>query len=208
MPDLPTRKKREEEIEAALLLLFLSWKGQLADSEAVDGLPPPDYTRLADDVAAAVIPVLAIIHTEAAAQLAAQTGFVTNEEKIREKSEKWANQQGKEIGQQVAKTTAAGLLAGKTGAEVFSADRAELIAASEVTDAVTTGEALILVMLWDEEGRRFESFWYTEDDGKVCPICGPLHKKPRAVWILVVPTGPRAHPLCRCWLVYVEIFDV
>lgn len=207
MPDLPTRKKREEEIEAALLLLFLSWKEQFADSEAVDGLSPPDYARLADDVAVAVAPVLVIVHAEGAAQLANQTGFVTDEEKIWEKSEKWANQRGKELGKQVAQTTAAGFLAGKTAAEVFSADRAELIAVSEVTDAITIGEALVLLLLWDEQGRTFEAFWYTKDDEKVCVICGPLHRKPRAVWILVVPTGPKAHPICRCWLEYQEIFN-
>lgn len=205
MPDLPTRRKRENELAVALLLLFQVWEVQEDPFSDLASQAPED---MAAEVAIAVAPTLAIVHAEAASQLVEQTQFVTSGQRIRENSEKWAEGQATELGKQVAKTTAAGLLSGKTRAEVFSSDRAELIAVSEVTDAVTMGEAFILVLLWDEAGRRFEAFWYTEADGLVCAICAPLHKKPKAVWILVAPTGPKAHPVCRCWLEYEEIFDV
>ncbi len=39
-------------------------------------------------------------------------------------------------------------------------------------------------------------------DSKVCPICRPLHGRPRDEWQLVFPLGPPSHGNCRCWIDY------
>jgi hypothetical protein len=44
--------------------------------------------------------------------------------------------------------------------------------------------------------------WYTEEDGRVCPVCAPLHETSRANWSRFFPDGPPAHPKCRCWVEY------
>lgn len=58
--------------------------------------------------------------------------------------------------------------------------------------------------------------WFTRADDRVCPICGPLHRKSIDLWELVVSNtqssgrasalasirennGPPAHPNCRCY---------
>ena len=44
--------------------------------------------------------------------------------------------------------------------------------------------------------------WRTEKDAKVCPICRPLDGTARTVWAQKFPSGPPAHPRCRCEIDY------
>lgn len=39
-------------------------------------------------------------------------------------------------------------------------------------------------------------------DSKVCPICRPLHGRPREEWQAVFPLGPPSHIACRCYVDY------
>lgn len=44
--------------------------------------------------------------------------------------------------------------------------------------------------------------WQTQKDEKVCKICGPLNNTTQRVWSSRFPSGPPAHPNCRCFLIY------
>lgn len=46
------------------------------------------------------------------------------------------------------------------------------------------------------------AIWHTSQDDRVCPICRPLHGRPRDEWQSVFPLGPPAHPVCRCFIDY------
>lgn len=46
--------------------------------------------------------------------------------------------------------------------------------------------------------------WTTARDDRVCPICGPLDGRRYEIWRETFPSGPPAHPNCRCGLIYVE----
>ncbi len=184
MPDLPTRQQREKEMAIAIFLLF----------QAGDFSP--------DELAAAVVPTLAATHAEAAAQLAELQGLVASPAEIQEKSQQWAENHGLALGAEVVQTTESGLLQGKSRAEMLSRDRASMIAATEVTRAVTVGESLILVMLLAETGKELIPVWYTEMDARVCPICAPLHGTGPPTWRRIAEGGPPAHPNCRCHLTY------
>ncbi len=82
---------------------------------------------------------------------------------------------------------------------VFGPSRVEGIAVSETTNAVSAGgEAAVEELVGIDE----LDTWFTEGDGKVCPICRPLHGKKRGVWSRKFPSGPGAHPGCRCWIHY------
>lgn len=53
--------------------------------------------------------------------------------------------------------------------------------------------------------RTLVAFWQTENDAKVCPICSPNHNKREKPgdptnWTELFPSGPPAHPRCRCYL--------
>jgi len=44
--------------------------------------------------------------------------------------------------------------------------------------------------------------WITARDDRVCPICGPLDSQRYEHWRDSFPSGPPAHPNCRCGLRY------
>lgn len=84
----------------------------------------------------------------------------------------------------------------------FGEDRALKISVTEITRAYAEGNA--------QAGRELQrefpdipvmEYWYTNNDDKVCEICGPLDKMP--VGLNEPFTAdiyrPPAHPNCRCW---------
>jgi len=92
----------------------------------------------------------------------------------------------------------------------FGPMRAEMIAVTEVTNAASHGESDVLHQI-QEQGIEMEATFETNDDEKVCDICGPLDGKVadgfdddgEPYW--VHPDSgekygpPSLHPRCRCW---------
>jgi len=83
---------------------------------------------------------------------------------------------------------------------LFGRQRAERIAATEVTRAFAEGNR----QAYQDSGVVQEWEWRTAEDEKiVCPICGGLNGKRRRLnepFDLNI-SGPPAHPNCRCWAV-------
>jgi hypothetical protein len=90
------------------------------------------------------------------------------------------------------------------GVDGFSEAYAEAVASTEVTRAITAGEAAVLLIVAAILGKTYRSIWHTERDGKVCEICAPLHGTGEEVYAAVSASGPPCHPRCRCWLDYEE----
>jgi hypothetical protein len=105
------------------------------------------------------------------------------------KAEKWQA----EIKQGKSPDVTSGLL------QIFGPERAERVAITETTAAATAGSETAVIQ---NSGLSDDDLWITEDDEKVCPICSPLHLKPRSVWSLKFPQGPPAHVRCRCYIRY------
>jgi RNA polymerase subunit RPABC4/transcription elongation factor Spt4 len=84
-------------------------------------------------------------------------------------------------------------------AEVFSRDRDESIAITTTTEARQAGGEAIAKNLGITSP---DDYWQTEEDAKVCPVCAPLNDAKRDEWELKFPSGPPAHPRCRCEIVY------
>ena len=77
---------------------------------------------------------------------------------------------------------------------LFGADRAEMIAVTEVTQAYQAGN----LIAWREAGASGWEFRTSEDD-LVCEICGPLNM---TRWGMDDESNsPPRHPRCRCWSV-------
>jgi len=75
---------------------------------------------------------------------------------------------------------------------------AEAISITEVTTAHGAGESGVIAGL-ALLGVLTEEVWQTQEDERVCKICGPRHDKPRGVnWT----SPPPAHPRCRCYRKY------
>jgi hypothetical protein len=89
--------------------------------------------------------------------------------------------------------------------------RAEAIAVTETTRAASNGMNLIaaalvtgslLVAAAVGTGILTNRFWNTSSDDRVCPICEPLNGQEAMVWAARFPSGPPAHPNCRCYVTY------
>jgi hypothetical protein len=98
--------------------------------------------------------------------------------------------------------------------KIFGPIRDSGIAATEVTGAATAGVQGIRDIAGDL-GVKTTVTWFTERDGRVCPICRPLHGQfmshwegtlisadapPWAIDSIRANGGPPAHPNCRCYL--------
>ena len=86
---------------------------------------------------------------------------------------------------------------------IFGPARAEMVASTEVTRAIYEGERAAVQAVADEHGiMPKRARWITDNDDLVCPICGPLHRKPNTNDDVLDPTWnglkPPAHPRCRC----------
>ncbi len=129
---------------------------------------------------------------------------------------------GDDVDQELRKHLAALLLL------VFSESRALTVGITETTRLISAGEAWAAgsvrrtdagrMVVVDHEGRptgeelppgeqlvggrTLVAFWITERDGKVCPVCSELHGHRAEVWQSQFPSGPPAHPRCRCYLVW------
>lgn len=86
--------------------------------------------------------------------------------------------------------------------EIFAPERDESLAVTETTAAGSSGGEWAV-----KAGGKATAAdaWETERDAKVCPICSPLQGKQRADWQWKYPSGPPAHPRCRCWIRYAEV---
>lgn len=82
---------------------------------------------------------------------------------------------------------------------IFGPTRVRGIAMTGTTDAATSGSEAGIELT---DGHSDDDTWWTEADQRVCPICQPLHKTKRENWSRLFPSGPPAHPRCRCWIVY------
>ena len=72
--------------------------------------------------------------------------------------------------------------------------RSVVVARTEILRASNQGAKYI----YETHGVK-RVIWLTADDERVCPICGPLHK--RMFPIDQIPFGaPPAHPQCRCFI--------
>ena len=77
--------------------------------------------------------------------------------------------------------------------------RAQRIAVTEITRATSFAEDEVRQRVERRAPVRLQFIWYTQDDERVCPVCGPLHMKGEIAWALRFPSGPPAHPNCRCY---------
>lgn len=199
MPDLATRTDHEEEV-ALLILLYLQ---ELEDAIRVGDYP--DFNAWTVQLQAALTPLLAATYLESAEQLASeQGGYLVDAD---DRARQWASQHAAWIAAVMASTTRDNWQAADSLDDLvwdFSPERAEAVAITETTEAISQGEhygaaelAALAIMLIP--------VWVTEEDDRVCPICAPLNRERQNVWQGLFPTGPPGHPNCRCHMQWVRV---
>jgi len=87
----------------------------------------------------------------------------------------------------------------------FGQKRAELVGVTEVTRAYAEGNRLSAKEYEDQDLFTWVRTWKTNNDDKVCELCGALHNKTAEGTDGTYEDGsegPPRHPRCRCWEVY------
>lgn len=92
--------------------------------------------------------------------------------------------------------------------------RQELIVTQTAVSSVAEG-IILAALFWQREGRLVTKMWRTQEDEKVCPICGSMNVQEVPLRSFFVASDgsyherPPAHHYCRCFLqIFVRSGDV
>jgi hypothetical protein len=195
MPDLPGRKKYEDELATALVLAWEPAKLDVADGKE------PDWAGLEASIAQETDETLS------AAAIAAALLMMFDLSGTR----RLPDQFGVDTGQ--AGSLAQGLVKSRRDAwsddvlpdvyidRWFSDYAAESIGITEVTGAISLGEAMLHAELL-AQGVEVVAVWNIDPRSNVCPICLNLNGRTESYWEADYPNGPPAHPRCACFKTY------
>lgn len=203
----PDRDDVEYDMQDAVLKALLEFSegavGALRNEEE------PDYQKLQALLITAIIPFLARAARDRALQIQNAFELHVDQAQLDAEIEAWAREYATALSLELVATTR-GLVeqaATAPSPEEFNSlmnracgeERAELIAVTEITLAVSAGLTLLNALYRRIYQVQVEERWFTQQDERVCPICGPLHGTTRETWGTRFPDGPPAHPRCRCY---------
>lgn len=84
--------------------------------------------------------------------------------------------------------------------DVIDVPQAESSTITNTTRGVSTAQGSAFDDVGRATGQAIDQKWVTEKDARVCPTCSPLEGRPSIDWVEKFPSGPPAHPRCRCRL--------
>lgn len=218
MPELANR----DEFERLLASRLARVNGQhrrelielLGDPPDIGRIDAAFWTRASAELQAVIAPILEDVAIAAAEQLIAGLPIGVDWGLVNQQAADWAARYTFDLVRGLNDTTQRALSRAITRfyeqkqtmeqlresiARILSPARAEAIAITEVTRATTEGRRQSVEDL-RRQGIEMIEVWLTRNDELVCPICGPLHEKPRGEWGAV--SGPPAHVRCRCDVVH------
>lgn len=171
-----------------------------------------DYDLFAQDMRKALQPQLTSIATEQVLRNAVLVGVDFDIAAVNEAALAWAQGYAFELVKGITDTTrkvvskaieAFVATPGMSNADLramlaptFGDVRAAMIGTTEVTRAYAQATS-IYQKLAEEDGIAMVQVWDASGDDKVCPICGPLDRRPESEWGAQAG-GPPAHINCRC----------
>jgi len=196
MPELANRVANENRLQAAILSLFRD------DPEAYLRADFP--SKLRDALAGE----LGATYLEAYLQLADEISYVVPLEGTARRAERWAARYSTALAKDIAKGMRKRFTAADEKDDGFLighalAGAAIVIAATEITRAITRGERDLSKKVNRSGAGTLVGYWFTERDGKVCKECQSLDGKPERYWRHRYAAGPPIHPVCRCWIRWV-----
>jgi len=186
--------------------------GYLGDPPNLANVPPAYWQTGWRDIQKDVEPILVDTYIDAAMDLSDGIGIGIDWGLANNTAANWASRNLSDLLQKMFQTTYEGV--NSTVPRFYteqwtigdltrrlerwhSPRRAELIATTETTRAVVEGERAAVAQMTAETGIELIPVWLTNNDERVCPYCGPRHKKSITDGIF-----PPAHPRCRCMVSY------
>ena len=221
--DLANRDDFEQQLARALARVngrhrreIIELLGDPPDPNRVDA---EFWQRASDELQGVIRPIIEKVALESAEQLSENVVIGVDWGLVNQSAADWAGQYTFDVVSGINRTSRTALqralqryfAQGQTIGElqdsiarIFGAQRAEMIAVTEVTRAAARGEVTIAEDV-ARQGVQMVRVWQTNRDELVCPICGPLQGQQAQNGIFVHPDGstysePPAHVRCRCWL--------
>lgn len=204
MPDLSTRRDREAELAAALMLVFDDWRPRFSAAKSAEDISWKSFhadikNALTDSLSATALES-GLLSLDSYNPNSALSADPQKNEQLVQRATAWAEAHAANLSREIVDTTRVAV--GLSDWEPWlGQSRAEAIAVTETSRAITAGAAaaiglLVLLRVIDPP----KAYWATEADADVCDVCSGLDGEPEEVWQGVSPGGPPAHPHCRCWL--------
>jgi hypothetical protein len=217
MPDIPNREQLERllgrelgKLQQAQMTRLLELMG---DPPRLDKVPPDFWATMGEELLAVLRPFLSKLYLNQAAEYLAGQSIGVDWALVNTSALNWANRYAYDLVTGITANTQAALQAAVSGyfqngqtigqlqemiSPLFGPVRAEMIAVTEVTRAASQGELdIVKQIVKDNPSIQAVAVWQTNNDDKVCPVCGPRnHKEQGNGW----DEPPPAHPRCRCWL--------
>lgn len=221
MPELRNRRLLERELIEELGIADMETRKEiialLGEDVAAEGLPPQEWESIASRYQGILSGRLERIFLLGAVALALQIRSRTPSMAfevgvdIQQRARAWATQYSADLAHDLNRTSRnrvqAAINAYRTGDidrdvltniinnDVYNADRARLIAVTEITRANSEGEEQALEAAGMRAGMT--PVWITSRDDRTCPICQPLEgRRYGDGWTALPPI----HPGCRCYV--------
>jgi len=200
----------ERAMRRAIAAIFARYRDTVNAALAAGQMP--DLTEMYREIRSAVEPIyVEMIGDETIAQ-GAEIGWGMDDDELNAEAQEYASAAAKLLSERMQNSRAGQIqkalnqiAAGEITVEaaqtiigrLFSDTQAETAAETEITAALHQASVRLSDDL-DKAGIDNTIRWLTQEDEKVCAICGPLDQTPEDVWSETHPDGPPAHPKCRC----------
>jgi SPP1 gp7 family putative phage head morphogenesis protein len=218
-PNEPAREKKadfDKRLKKLMAQYFDAQRHEVESYLRTGGrLPVPDYLLRNPTMQAELTKLLLEAAQDGIIEVTAQTGLGFDNTLTNKNAAEWAARYAGELIKDVDKTTldvvrsAIETFADQPGYTLgdvvdrlpFDEARAERIAVTEITRAYAESNQIAGEQLSEEFGDvPVVKIWYTNNDDRVCPVCGPLNGKEVAITDNFDGIrNPPAHPNCRCW---------
>lgn len=193
MPDLSDRNAREAELSAKIFAALGSLRASIEESRTGRGVV--DWGGFTSAVQAALADSLAATFRAAADNLVSLhgEGQAPDADATDGAAAAYAATMAAKLAADITANTQGALNApGSDLSPWLSRPRADTIAITETTRAISQGENYAAAALAVLLARTVTWYWQTEEDSLVCPICAPLNGKESP------DVDQPAHPNCRC----------
>jgi hypothetical protein len=219
MPDIPNRDEIERKLSRELGKLNQEQMNRLIEKlgypPRVENVPAEFWQELNTELLGAITPYLQKLYLDSAAQFLAAQSIGVDWALVNQSAVNWASRYSYNLVQGMTANTQAALQSAISGyyqagqnmgtltnslSGLFGPARSENIAITEITRASAQGELETAAQIVaDNPSIETVSIWNTNNDDRVCPICGPRNGKPQGeAW----QEPPPGHPRCRCWLTH------
>jgi hypothetical protein len=190
----------------------------LGDPPRLANVPNEYWSRGWRDIQKDVEPILLDIYLQQAEALMTDVNIGVSWDQVNQQASNWSrdhteqvlsemfNRRYEHLNETIPRFYEEGWNIGQLTTELerwYDPVRAEMIAVTETTRAAVEGERAYVEQLRRELGVNLVPVWNTANDERVCPICGPKHRKE-----ITDGVYPPAHPRCRCYLSYTIPEDV